>query len=338
MADPSITNNITDTPSLPPPGTFDVIMGVWIPAIICLLGIIGNALALIVLARDRHSVTFYSLKALSSTDLLLLVCAMLQQVIPMWCIINERRDTFCLNQGYVRVYTWPIICIAQMNSIWLTVLISAERFIAIIYPLRSVHTCTIRNLRMAVIIITVTSVIFNIPKFFEFVPDEDTDPVHNVTHIVMGPTHLRSDPVYRYFYNTALYCLVIYAFPLTILTMLNLKIVNKIKKARRNWESLNRHQKREMKATVLPLVIVLVFFISGTQAFSAFALDAVFVDFQPWLQVYTAIVNILVILNSALNFILMYVFGKKFRNMLRDTFPCTRRKKTLSPMSSGTFI
>ena len=326
----------------PQPGLyFHLIMGVWLPGFFCIFGIVGNTLALIVLSRDRHSVTLYSLKALASTDLILLVCAMLQQVIPLWCNVMNRLDTFCLNQGYIRVYVWPIVCIAQMNSIWLTVLISAERYIAIVFPLRASHMCTIRNIRLAVLITCLASIVFNIPKFFEFYPLAEEDPNYNVTRIIVGANALRSDPIYRYFYNTALYCLIIYALPLTILSRLNLSIVRMIKKAKKNWHRLNRSEKKEMNATILPLMIVLVFTICTTQSLIAFPLDAVFVEFVFWLQIYTAVVNLLVIFNSAVNFILMCVFGRKFRSMLKDLLYCCgqkRRNSHLSPKTSVRFV
>ncbi len=60
----------------------------------------------------------------------------LPQVIPMYCTKSENHSAFCRNQGYPRVYSWPIVCIAQMMSIWYTVIISSERFLAICYPLQ----------------------------------------------------------------------------------------------------------------------------------------------------------------------------------------------------------
>jgi len=35
------------------------------------------------------------------------------------------------------VYAWPVVCTAQTATIWLTVLISSERYVAICAPLRA---------------------------------------------------------------------------------------------------------------------------------------------------------------------------------------------------------
>lgn len=309
---------------------FDVLMGVWIPGLISVFGIIGNVLSLWVLSRDPEgSITFTSLKALAVSDLLLLVCALLQQIVPMFCEIDQRTDHFCLCwAGYLRVYTWPVVLIAQMASIWMTVLISAERFIAICAPLRAPRPGQKNKIKRIILLIAACSVVFNVPRFFEFVPKEEPVPSLNVTRIILSDTRIRHDAVYRYFYNMALYCIVIYALPLITLTYLNVRLVRALKTARRNWRFLNTNQKREMKATKLPLVIVTVFFVCGTESLLGFILDAVFVSSHRWLQVYTAIVNVLVILNSAINFLLMFFFGKKFRRMLNDAIRCRRTRSS----------
>ncbi|ELU15288.1 hypothetical protein CAPTEDRAFT_104399 [Capitella teleta] len=300
-------------------------MGIRLPGILCFLGIVGNLLALLVLSRDTsRSASLMSLKALALSDLILLVCAVVQQIVPLWCLEALSRDALCLHQGFLRVYSWPVLCAAQMASIWFTVLVSAERFIAICRPLSAPRLCTFSRVRTSIITITLASVFFNVVKFFEFETLPEFTPELNATRFILSPTWLRQDQIYRYLYNTVLFCLVIYALPLSVLTVLNVKIVRRIKQARKEWQLLNRSQKREMKATTLPLVIVLVYFICGTQSLLSFILDAVFVDFSPWLQIYTAFVNLLVIFNSAVNFFLMYCFGSRFRRLLKDTLCCTR--------------
>ena len=60
---------------------FNRLMGVWIPGILCITGFIGNVVSLLVLSLDRtKDPTFYSLRALALSDVILLVTAFLQQV------------------------------------------------------------------------------------------------------------------------------------------------------------------------------------------------------------------------------------------------------------------
>jgi len=144
--------------------------------------------------------------------------------------------------------------------------------------------------------------------------------------------------VYQYAYNTALYCVVVYAVPLLVVGVFNLRLVASLADARRNWVTLNSSQKRELRATRLPVVIVLVFAVCGSVSLLGFVLDAVYASvvvaaggrYPPWLQAYTAVSNCLVVFNAAVNFLLMLCFGKKFRRMLSDAVHCRKSPTRMS--------
>ena len=155
---------------------------------------------------------------------------------------------------------------------------------------------------------------------------------------------LRYDEVYQYVYNTALYCIVVYAVPLLIVSVFNLRLVATLAEARRNWVTLNSSQKRELRATRLPVVIVLVFVVCGSVSLLGFVLDAVYASWPAaggrhprWLQVYTAVANCLVVFNAAVNFLLMLCFGHKFRRMLHDVLHC-KKSSSSRPAASTTLL
>lgn len=291
--------------------------------IICVMGIAGNVLSLIVFSFDR-SATFLSMKVLASSDMAFLFCAVVNQVIPMYCYQTGDCSAFCRAQGYLQTYTWPAVCIAQMITVWVTVLISLERFIAICMPLRAISLCTLPKIRIAIIAIVLSSVLFNLPKFFEFRTKVATMEGSNLTHVVVdGDTLLRRSTLYMYLYNMALFCIVMYAVPFLLLVGLNVKLIHALHGASKQWEMLNRNQQKEVKATIIPMCIVIVFFICGTQSLISFILDAVYVDKAPdWLRRYTGIANLLIVINSASNFLIFFVFGKKFRSVLRAVCHC----------------
>ncbi|KAK2153574.1 hypothetical protein LSH36_292g02008 [Paralvinella palmiformis] len=305
---------------------FDLVMGFLLPGLFCLFGILGNVISLAVLWSDRsQSPTFLTLKALALSDLVLLTCAFLQQVMPIYIHVSGCMHFACLRIGYLRIYTWPVICIAQMTSVWLTVLISAERHSAICRPLRAYGFSNVRKLKWSILVVLVVSVLFNLPRFFEFTPKEEALFGTNLTYIAIADTTMRTDPVYRYAYNTASFCLIVYAAPIGIITLLNVSIVVRMRRAKRRWSELSRRQQREVKATLMPLCIVTVCFFCGTQSLISFILDAVFVGRDVlWIQIYTAVVNLFVTVNSAANFLIFYVFGSKFRTLLRTMITCWR--------------
>ena len=71
------------------------------------------------------------------------------QVLPMYYDYQVAAECphFREVKGYIRVYTWPFICITQLTSIWLAVLISAERYLAVVYPFQSINVRTIPKVR-----------------------------------------------------------------------------------------------------------------------------------------------------------------------------------------------
>lgn len=309
---------------------FDTIIGLWVPGLLCAFGIVGNALSLWVLSRDRSkSASMTSLKALAASDFILLTGALGQQVVPLTCDWAHSTSEFCARQGYLQVYAWPIVCTAQTATVWLTVLISTERYVAICAPLRAGRV-GIGKVRLAIVVIGVLSVVYNVPKFFEYRPQTvvvgmgGADGV-DVLRVELRDTELRLNSVYRYLYNTALFVIVMYAAPLSTVAALNIRLTSAVTQARRNWSALNSTQKRELRATVLPLVIVIVFAVCCTVSLLIFVLDAVYAaavdEFPRWLQQFSAVANVLVIFNSAINFVLMLCFGAKFRRMLREAIP-----------------
>ena len=192
---------------------FDAVVGLWLPGVLAMFGVIGNALSLWVLSSDpAGTATLASLKALALSDLVLLVGALCQQIVPMLCDFASAGDTVvCLRRGYLQVYAWPVVCIAQMSSVWFAVLISTERYLAVCAPLTA-YRIGRRRLRYAVGVIVAASIAFNTPRFFEFRPtavpityvigERPTDAVAGSTPptstmIVLGDTWLRYDEVYH---------------------------------------------------------------------------------------------------------------------------------------------
>ena len=152
-------------------------------------------------------------------------------MVPFYCMHSGITNAFCVNQGYFRVYAWPVVCIAQMASMWLVVLISSERYVAIIHPLKAVRMRNVPRVQRAILVVFAGAILFNIPKFFEFKPEKEFHKGLNITFVVVNDTQLRVNTVYRYLYNTALYCLVVYAIPMPLLTFLNVRIVRQISAA-----------------------------------------------------------------------------------------------------------
>ena len=289
------------------------IVGVWLTGLLCLFGLTGNVLSFLVLLRAHsRSPMFYVLRAVAVSDTVFLVGVFLTQTVVNLYTTTGTFHFLYMIRAYVQYCVWPITMMTQMSTVWLTVLVSIERYIAICFPLKAASLCTIPKVRRAVVIIYIISVLYNVPRFFEFyILDGET------LYKTIIPGH---DEVYRYLYSCVMYSILLFFSPLLILALLNVKLILALQRGKKQWEKLQFRQKKEHSLTVIPLSIVVVFFICGTPALVVNVIDSInpTIMMQPSFTVFIVVANLLVVLNSACNFIIYCMLGKKFRTKLKE--------------------
>ena len=57
---------------------------------------------------------------------------------------------------------------AQTASVYLTVLVTIERFIVVCHPLKARSLCTTKRTRLGVLLVMSFSVLYNMSRFFEY--------------------------------------------------------------------------------------------------------------------------------------------------------------------------
>ena len=177
--------------------------------------------------------------------------------------------------------------------------------------------CFLFQVRKAVIFTFVTAVLYNIPRYFEF------EVSHTRTYLI-DKTPLAMNVVYRYLYNLILYALCLFFLPLHLLIYLNARLVWALQRGKKQWETLQFRQRKEQNLTVIPLSIVLVFFVCGTPSLVVNMIDSM----DPYslekssFIIFMVVANLLVVLNSACNFIIYCLLGKKFRSQLVAMCKC----------------
>jgi hypothetical protein len=296
---------------------FDQWVGIWVPLIIICVGALGNLTCLFVLSYDKaHNSLLLVLKALVASDLCLLVSGGLQQIVPMLAEFSGCLSHVCLHwTGYLRIYAWPVLCVTQMTSAWLTLLISTERYVAIC----SRAPCSeffkrLPNVRLLIGFLVSASIVFNLPKFFEYESYLQVQPLNrsvNISLIVPVDSAHRRHAVYRLLYNMALTGVLVFALPIVSLLWLNTRTMLRIRHMLRFTE-MNRQMRRKLKATRVPIGIFVVFCVCNTLALVSFVLDALS-EHPPWLQAFMGVANMFVLLNAAVNFVLFYLLGSKFQ-------------------------
>lgn len=132
----------------------------------CMVGFVGNILALVVLRKEpRKGATVWLLAALAIADWLLLAYIFQEKVVTNFCRYMDYHQCYW-KMRKPWPYTWPLGCMAQMSTVWLVVVVTIDRYVAICHPFKAVSWSTVAKAKRAIIVIVVCSVLFNIPRFF----------------------------------------------------------------------------------------------------------------------------------------------------------------------------
>ena len=141
---------------------YKLVVEVYIVLPLCVFGMSGNILSIIVLGKDRT--------VRKTTGFLLQMLALADTVYLTTCLFFQTLNTITkhsswipgLRHGwpYMEPYVWPCASIAQTAAVWLVVVVTADRYITICRPLHAPQYSTMSRIRRAVIIVWCFSIIY----------------------------------------------------------------------------------------------------------------------------------------------------------------------------------
>ncbi len=139
----------------------------------------------------------------------------------------------------------------------------------------------------------------------------------------------------RWVYSAVLYSIILFILPLMILVILNYKLVRALQDGKHQWRHLRLQQKKEQSLTIIPLCIVLVFFLCDApnlliQAILAFKPDILHLHSS---VVFIVTANLMLVINSAANFVIYCFLGRRFRSHLSALCCCKWSLKTAPSIS-----
>ncbi|XP_063973983.1 FMRFamide receptor isoform X2 [Diachasmimorpha longicaudata] len=284
-----------------------------------LFGLFGNIISMIILSRPQMKSSInYLLIGLARCDTVLIIASVLIHGLPaIYAYTGLLFDyKFGVFPQIVR-YLYPLSCMAQMVTVYLTLTVTMERYVAVCHPLRARSFCTYGRARIAVLCIVIVSIIYNMPKFWEVDLEEEIHWKYNVTVYCVVPAILRSSDIYITIYVNWMYFFVYYAFPFVALVVFNIAIYRRVRKANRDLQQLSRHQRREINLATMLLCVVIVFIVCNVLPLASNVFEKFQVLPPAWL---VQAGNLLVTINSSINFIVYVIFGRNFKRLFIRLF------------------
>ena len=312
---------------------YGIVMGA-----LSVVGFVGNTISFLVLQKDRSTpVASFLLQSLAIADNIFLLLWLINYSVKYIIRFLEHSSTTWI---YLLVHAFPIMYMAQTQTIWLTVVIALNRFMAVCMPYRAPHLCNINNVYKEVSLVTMFSIAYNLPRFFELAVYKDGNST------LWKRTEMGSNHLYQLVYSDALYYLFSFILPLLILTVVNTRVIvvyNATRQRRqRMTSSVRRHTDNENNITLVMIMVVLIFMICQAPArvvqlvwgYKYAHCD----DFRFYL---IHVSNTLEVLNSSVNFLIYCMFHKRFRDIMMRHFcwmpfsASTRRDSARYPSTEG---
>lgn len=197
-----------------------------------LFGILGNTISMIVLSRPQMKSSInYLLIGLASCDTLLIIISILIFGLPSIYVYTGYlfNYQFIVYPKIVK-YLYPISCAAQIATVYLTLTVTIERYIAVCHPLKARSFCTCGRARLAFLSIVTFATIYNIPKFLEIESYTEKHWKYNIVIYCLRPAPLRDNDIYVTVYVHWMYFFVCYSIPLFALIIFNVAIYRRNKK------------------------------------------------------------------------------------------------------------
>ncbi|TRY92497.1 hypothetical protein DNTS_028198 [Danionella cerebrum] len=278
--------------------------------IIFALGILGNIFVLLVFSLHKKACTVAEiyLGNLAAADLLLVIC------LPFWALNVANGFDWQFGMVMCRLVNTGI----RMNmfcSVFLLVLVSVDRYIALVHALSSGRMRRARYAKLSCIAVWIFGLILNIPtlhfRAIQFIPE-----LNIIACILDYPNT-----------NVGLACdilliLIGFIVPIVVITYCTVKIIRALHKQvvdRFNAENTER------KATVLVLAVMVVFLFCWVPFHLVTVMDILMrfglfggCSFGTGLDISNQIFTYLALSNSVLNPILYVIVGKNFRKKVRE--------------------
>lgn len=295
------------------------------------IGLFGNFISFLVYTQKhmRKSSIGMLLCALSFVDFFLLILVIpvfTLTKLPIWDSYGEGSSHATFVAYSVNIF-YPLCMIAKTLSLYIMVLISLERCLAVCKPLQVHLWCTKGNTLKVLIGVSVFSILFNLSRVFEY----RLDLSQGFDKAQLEFTDLNPVRTQWYFlwYYVILSIIFEYLLPFMIMLVANAKIISVMYQKTKERLILTKQQQKEQKITKMLLVVTIFFGIChalsmATKLIESLTSNSTSKEFQlnPIWVLLVSISSLLIIFHAATTFVIYHLFCEKYRNTLQGLIKC----------------
>ena len=295
--------------------TAQFVTGLILYPIICIVGLTGNTLTLIVLShRKMETSTNVFLAALAVADIIKLLND------ALYVIVNVLMRTLPVAGNRMMGYMYPFshyvfnesVCVAS----WLTVSVAVERYIAVCHAPQAKVVCTVPRARVISAGVFVAMSLLTVPSYLRYTRTTEWDATYNTTMFTIALSKLGQNEAFMTGYTwvqNLLRCIV----PLFVLLVLNACIIYVLRRKR----SPGKKMFARNRITLMLIVVIVVFIICiFPDAIMSTFFRFGYVDENNLVKGVREITDTLLAINSAVNFIIYCLCSKGFRDVFAEIF------------------
>ena len=309
---------------------YRIAVEVYAVSCVCAFGIVGNALSIAVLCRAKErkaksaaatTSTNWLLQSLAVVDTLYLVCCLFIQTINCLLDFTDWVPSLVAVFPYLEPWVWAVASCVQTMTVWLVLLVTLDRYIAVCVPLNQQLRSKDRA-QKALLVVVLLAIVYNIPRFFERTTTHKLEPGTNRTIACTEKTSLRDNYTYILVYKTIMYFIFRSVGPLVSLIFFNIRLTQALIVVHRRQAQMTQRKRRTENITSMLIAVVTVFIICEIPD-TALRIVLTVNNYSSsvnipvsTLRVANVITNLLLTINSSINFLIYVLIGTRFRLVL----------------------
>ncbi|ESP03075.1 hypothetical protein LOTGIDRAFT_157036 [Lottia gigantea] len=296
------------------------VTGVVMYPIICIIGLLGNSLSIIVMSQKQMtSSTNVYLMSLAISDCVKLLSDFMYFMVIL--LLEVDPPTGNKAYGFLYPYAHYIFNASLCISAWLTVSVAVERYIYVCHPTRVKSYCTIRHARSVSLAVFICMSILAIPYAMRYKTIENANN-STTSQYDITVTDLWSNESFSKIY-TWIQNFLRSIIPLCLLIILNTCIIYGLRRCRIGRSKTSRRH----RITFMLIIVIVVFLICITpDAIMSTFLGLGYYEEEFLQRGIREITDLLLLVNSASNFVIYCIFNTIFWRNFVNLFckPCYR--------------